>query len=160
MINKTIVLIAAHDKHRVIGKNGKMPWHFPDDLKHFRQVTEGHAVIMGRKTFEAIGKPLPNRQNIVLSRRKDLSFEGCDTAHTLQEAIEKAQDHLVFIIGGAQIYSQAIELADCLILTEIDTEFEGDAYFPEFDKSRYHASIKKELTKPYSALIKQYKRQK
>ncbi|MBQ7890254.1 MAG: dihydrofolate reductase [Erysipelotrichaceae bacterium] len=158
MKNKKIILIAAHDRKHVIGCQGKMPWHFPDDLKHFKQVTEGHCVIMGRKTFEAIGKALPNRQNIVLSRSKESSFEGCQTAKSLIEAIEIADSEIIYIIGGAQIYAQAIELADSLILTEIDAEFKGDAVFPDFNKSLYEEKTLQVFTAPYHAKIKKYRK--
>lgn len=158
MKNKKIILIAAHDRNHVIGYQGKMPWHFPDDLKHFKEMTEGHTVIMGRKTFESIGKALPNRQNIILTHQTHNSIEGCQTAKSLTEAIEMAVSELIYIIGGAQIYAQAIELADSLILTEIDAEFKGDAVFPDFNKSLYEEKTLQVFTAPYHAKIKKYRK--
>lgn len=135
-------------KNRVIGNQGKIPWHLPEDLKRFKQITMGHAIIMGRKTFESIGKPLPGRLNIVLSRTREFTttdgkniftpvWENGATAldaHSLDDAIRKAGDqNEVFVIGGAEIYRLALPLADKIYMTLIDQEFEGDTFFPEVD---------------------------
>jgi dihydrofolate reductase len=136
-----ISIIAALSKNHVIGINNQLPWRIPADLKHFKTVTMGHPVIMGRKTFESIGKPLPGRKNIVLSRG-DFKAEGIEVVKTLDQAIEKVKmenTDEVFIIGGAQIYEQAMSKAQRLYLTLIDKEIEGDAYFPKFNWNDYVA---------------------
>lgn len=125
-----IALIAAMGHNRVIGANGSMPWHLPADLKHFRRLTRGHAVVMGRKTYESIGKPLKGRTNIILSRKADLTIEGCHVAHSVSEAMAFAQD--LFVVGGAELYREFLPHADVLYLTRVDGAFEGDTFFPEF----------------------------
>lgn len=130
-----IILIAALSENRVIGKDNKLIWHIPDDLKHFKEKTSGHPVIMGRKTFESIGRLLPNRTNIIITRDKEYKVEGALIVHSLDEAISTAQKNTekeVFIIGGGQIFEQAIKIADKLYLTIIEGEFEGDAFFPDY----------------------------
>src|SRR5690606_28099551 len=110
-------------------------WHLPADLKHFKNLTTGHPIIMGRKTFESIGKPLPNRTNIVITRQEDFKPAGVLVAHSLNEGLMLAQqlDANIFVIGGAEIYKQAMFLADTIFLTEVHHEFEGDTFFPEID---------------------------
>jgi len=119
-----------------------MPWHLPADLKHFKQLTSGHPVIMGRRTFESIlatlGKPLPSRENIVITRSHEWSRAGCTIVHSFDAALAAAKNSPdVFVIGGAEIYALALPRADHLYLTEIDREFEGDTLFPEFDPSQW-----------------------
>jgi dihydrofolate reductase len=134
-------LIAACTPEYVIGKDGKMPWHLPPDLKHFQQLTMGHPVIMGRKTYESIGRPLKGRKNIVLSRNSELTVEGVSVVASLPEAFALAQDTSpsgqVFIIGGANVYQQALPVADTLHLTVIFQKYEGDTFFPKFDLSEW-----------------------
>ncbi len=129
-----ISLIAAMGKNRVIGVGGTLPWKLPADMKRFRWLTAHHPIIMGRKTFESIGKPLPNRTNIVVTRQPEFSALGCIITPSLEAAIEKAvaapgADE-IFIIGGGEIYKQAMNIAGRIYLTVIEKEFEGDAYFP------------------------------
>jgi dihydrofolate reductase len=133
-----ISLIAAMSKNRVIGINNTLPWHLPADLQHFKQLTLGHPIIMGRKTFESIGHALPGRTNLIISRSKYPAPANCTVVNSIEAAIDfcKVLDEL-FFIGGAQIYEQAIQLADCLYLTEIDTEITGDAHFPEIDSAHW-----------------------
>ncbi len=126
---KTIALIAAVAKNQVIGKNGTLPWHCPEDLRHFRRLTLGHTVIMGRKTFTSIGKPLPKRENIVISSRMQPQ-NGLIIARSLEEALDRAQSDPLFVIGGAMLFQQALPLADYLYLTQIDQDFAGDTHFP------------------------------
>jgi len=127
-------MVAAMAKNRIIGKDNQMPWHLPADLKHFKTVTMGKPVIMGRKTFESIGRPLPGRQNIVISRNNDYKAEGCDTVTSIEAAIDLVSDvEEVMIIGGGFLYSQMIEQADKLYLTFIELEVDGDTCFPEFE---------------------------
>lgn len=125
-------------KNRIIGVNNTLPWRCPEDLKHFKALTMGHHMIMGRKTFDSIGKPLPGRTTVVVTRNTDLQIEGCLVAHSLKEAIAVcAGDGEVFIVGGAELYRQATSLADTLYITEIQQDIEGDAYFPEFDMNAW-----------------------
>ncbi|RDH81674.1 MAG: type 3 dihydrofolate reductase [endosymbiont of Galathealinum brachiosum] len=128
-----ISLIAALDKNRLIGADNGMPWHLPADFKHFKEITMGKPVIMGRKTFESIGRPLPGRQNIVISRN-GFSADGITSVNSIDAALQLVSDiEEVMIIGGANIYQQMIEKSDRLYLTHVDAECEGDAWFPEFD---------------------------
>ena len=127
-----LAMIAAVAKNGVIGQGGALPWHLPEDMKHFRALTTGHAVIMGRKTFESIGRPLPKRRNIVITRARDRLITGCEVANDLLSAVALAEsdDACPFIIGGAAIYREAMHLATRLYLTEVDRDVEGDVYFP------------------------------
>ena len=131
-----ISIIVALDKNRGIGKNNKIPWHIPEDLKHFKEITMGHPVIMGRKTFESIGRPLPDRTNIVVTRDVNFKAPGCTIVHSLDEAINKAKEIVeeIFIIGGAEIFRQSIDKADKLYVTIIDKEFDVDTYFPDYEQ--------------------------
>lgn len=130
-----ITIIVAKSENHVIGNKNQLIWHLPNDLKRFKQLTSGHPIIMGRKTFESIGKPLPNRTNIVITRNKDWSSEGVLTVNSLEEAIQRGKEiHSdIFIIGGGNIYRQAMQRADALEVTEVHHEFEGDAFFPEIN---------------------------
>jgi len=127
-----ISLIAAMTRNRVIGKDNAMPWHLPADLAHFKRVTMGKPVIMGRNTYESIGRPLPGRKNIVISRRSDYSPEGCIVVNSVDAAIEQANSEEVMIIGGGQLYAELLPRADRLYLTLIDAELEGDTQFPDY----------------------------
>ena len=129
-----VSIIVAVAQNGTIGDKNSLLWHIKEDMRFFRTTTSGHAVIMGRKTFESLGsKPLPKRTNIVITRQ-DVEFEGAVTAHSLQEAIAMAEgDEEIFIIGGAQIYAQALECADRLYLTLVEKDYEGDTSFPEID---------------------------
>lgn len=133
----SIKLIAAIGKNRELGKNNSMMWDLPGDMRFFRTTTQGSAVIMGRKTYESIGRPLPKRENIVISRNVGLKIEGVKVVSSLKDAISAARGD-AFIIGGASVYAAAIPIADELILTEIDMEYPGaDVFFPEFDSELY-----------------------
>lgn len=133
-----ISIISALAKNRVIGINNTLPWRLPEDLKYFKSLTLGHHILMGRKTYESIGKPLPSRTTVIITRGSFLAPEGVKIAHSLQEAIEDCgDDHEIFFVGGAELYAQALPLADRLYLTEIQAEVEGDAWFPAFDKNRW-----------------------
>lgn len=136
------------DKNRLIGANGRLPWHLPDDMKWFREQTMGKPVIMGRKTFESIPerfRPLPGRHNIVLTHRRDYAAEGVTVVHTIEAALTAAGDVAeIVVIGGAELYTQLLPQADRLYLTQIDAEFDGDAYFPEFDLAVWHEIYRQE----------------
>ena len=139
-----ISIIAAVSKNGMIGVDNKLPWDLPKDLKRFKELTTGNVVIMGRKTYESIGKPLPNRINIVITRNKDFSVPGVLTAKSLQNALLKAGgEKEIFIIGGGEIYSQAISYSNKRYITEVDMEVEGDTTFPDIDKNRW--SLKEEV---------------
>ena len=121
-------------KNRVIGKDNQMPWHLPADLKHFKSVTMSKPIVMGRKTFESIGRPLPGRQNVIISRNKNFQAEGCDVVESIEAALALLVDSdEIMIIGGGFLNSQMIDMADRLHLTFIDLETDGDTHFPEFE---------------------------
>ncbi|MFD1425414.1 dihydrofolate reductase [Kroppenstedtia sanguinis] len=130
-----IRLIVAYANHRVIGRNGQMPWHLPNDLKHFKETTTGHTVVMGRKTYESIGKPLPRRRNVILTENPHFRAPaGVEVIHHPQEVTQLGD---LFIIGGAQLYEQFLPLADRLYITQIDLETEGDTFFPKWDPKEF-----------------------
>lgn len=131
-----ISIIAAVAANGVIGSGNALPWQLPEDLKRFKALTLGHPVVMGRKTFESIGRPLPGRRNIIVSRNAVFSADGCETAASLDAALASCAETTdeVFVIGGAQIYAEAMPLADRLYLTEIRMDFPGDAHFPVFNR--------------------------
>ena len=139
-----ISLIAAKSKNNVIGVKNDLPWHLSNDLKRFKDLTSGHAVVMGRKTMESIvgrlGRPLPNRHNIVLTRQ-NLELDGVQTVNSLDDL--KFIDQEVFVIGGAEVYKQTIDIADKLYITEVQTEVDGDAFFPVVDMSQWHEISRK-----------------
>ena len=131
-----LAIVVAMTPSRVIGKDGDLPWHIPEDLRHFRRVTMGHAILMGRTTHESIGRALPGRTNVVITRQRDKTFEGCLVAHGLQEAIDMARsggDEEPRVIGGGAIYALALPLATRLLLTEVQMDVQGDTFFPEID---------------------------
>ncbi len=141
-----VSLIAAVTPGRVIGKKGSgLLWHIPEDMRHFKELTTGHVVIMGRKTYETIGKALPNRVNIIITRDPNYRAEGAITVHSLEEALRLAQgktfeSNEIFIIGGGEIYEQAIGLADKLYLTLVHQNFEGDVFFPDYPEFKKEVS--------------------
>lgn len=139
MPHPRLTLIAAVARNRAIGLNNQLPWHLPEDLKHFRTVTQGHPVIMGRKTWESLPdsfRPLPGRLNLVMSRQKNYPAPGARMVASLSEALEAVnQTPEAFVIGGAELYAQALPQANRLILTEVETDVAGDAWFPEFDRT-------------------------
>jgi len=146
----TLSIIAAMNKNRVIGKNNQLPWHVPEDFKYFKDKTIKHAIVMGRKTYESVGVPLSNRNNIVLTRQKDFHPEGVTVFHSIDPIIEyKDSDEEVFVIGGSAIYGMLLPFVSKIYLTIIDKDCEGDTYFPKVDfendfkitsKSEWHKS--------------------
>lgn len=129
-----ITIIAAIGKNNELGKDNDLIWYLPADLKRFKKMTTGHTIIMGRNTFESIGKPLPNRRSVIITRNTSYQQEGCDVVHSLEAAIELIKDEeAAFIIGGAQIYKETIEkdLANQLDITQVHQDFEADVYFPK-----------------------------
>ena len=136
-MQKNITLIAAMGKNRAIGLDGRMPWHLPAELQHFKRATMGKAIVMGRKTWESIGRPLPGRQNIVISRNPEFTAEGADVCDSLDNAIDISETDEIMIIGGGQLYAAAMPLATGMILTLIDIEPEADTWFPEWDEGQW-----------------------
>ncbi|CAH0274705.1 Dihydrofolate reductase [Peribacillus sp. Bi96] len=137
-----ISLIVAMDQNRVIGKNNQLPWHLPADLQYFKKVTMGHPIVMGRKTFESIGRVLPGRENVIVTRNQDFKAEGCVVLHDILQIKTYADnsDQEVFVIGGAEIFKEILPVTDRLYITEIHETFEGDTFFPlinekEWDKT-------------------------
>ena len=127
-----ISIVVAFDQNRLIGKNNELPWHLPADLKHFKSITMGHHMVMGRKTFDSIGKPLPGRTSVVITRQHGLQIEGCIVVNNLEEALEYCKGQLeIFIVGGAEIFKWALPLCTDLYVTQIHHQFSGDTWFPE-----------------------------
>lgn len=151
-----ISLIVAVSQNGVIGTGGKLPWHFPADLKRFKEITLSHPIIMGRKTFESIGKPLPGRTNLVITHRKNFACCGALTAGSLEEALKLCEkESEVFVIGGAQIFKHALPVADRIYLTLIHQDFEGDARF-EWDRASWRETSREEFRSdslPYAFII-------
>ena len=141
---QTISLIAALGKNRVIGNENKLIWSIPADMKRFREITTGKPVIMGTKTFESIGRPLPKRKNIIITRDRDYKAEGCIVVNSPEESLKAAGDGEVMVMGGAQIYAEFLPMAHKMYLTFIDEEFEGDAYFPEYDENEWEEARREE----------------
>ena len=139
--NNMISLIAAVGKNYELGKDNKLIWHFKKDMEYFKEVTTGKTVVMGRKTYESIGRPLPNRRNIVITSRM---LEGVETVKTVDEILDMHDD--IFIIGGASIYEEFIKYADKIYLTLIDKEYDADTYFPTFDENQFKKTVIKEET--------------
>jgi dihydrofolate reductase len=135
-----IAIVVAIAEHNVIGKDNQLIWHLPADLRHFKQKTMGHPMIMGRKTFESIGKPLPGRTTIIVTRQEDYQAEGCIVVNSLEEAIAKGKEldsDQVSIVGGAEIYKQVLPYVDTLYLTEVHHAFDGDTFFPELKQEEW-----------------------
>ena len=156
-----INLIVAVDEKNGIGKNNQLPWHLPADLLHFKKLTTGFPIIMGRKTFDSIGRVLPNRRNIVISRQSNLEIIGAEVCGSLQGALELCKkENDIYIIGGAQIFEQALPLADCIFLTVIEHDFDADTFFPTLDKQTWEESsnsvYKPDEKNIYTYSFKQY----
>jgi len=132
-----ISIIVAYAKGRVIGKNGTIPWHLPNDSQYFKRTTTGHTVVMGRKTFESLRRPLPNRRNVVLTSSRTFAAPDVEVVHCVDDVLALGNRDDVFIIGGESIYRQFVEVADRLYITEIDVEVDGDTFFPEWDRESF-----------------------
>ncbi len=135
-------IVVATGKNGEIGKDNRLLWHLPADLKYFKNLTTGHPIIMGRHTFESIGKALPNRRNIIITRQSDYKANGVDVVHSLEEAINLVKDQPeVMVIGGADVYKQALPLAHRIYITRVDIEPEADRYFPEIDSDDWNIHV-------------------
>ena len=133
-----VTLIAALGRNRVIGRDGEMPWHLPEDLKHFKHTTMGHPMVMGRKTFESIGRVLPGRRTIVITRQPGWSHADVEAAHSLPEALSLAGPaNEVYVVGGGEVYAEALPFAQRLVLTEVHDSPEGDTWFPEWSPEKW-----------------------
>ncbi|KON87516.1 dihydrofolate reductase [Sporosarcina globispora] len=159
-----ISLMWAMDENRVIGKDNKLPWHLPEDLKFFKRTTMGHPIAMGRKTWDSIGRPLPGRENIVITRNESFSCEGCTVLNSIDELQKYSgeKEDEIFVIGGAEIFKAILPAADRLYLTMIYDQFEGDTYFPEVDMSEWDLLSREKGTRdeknPYDFEFLIYKR--
>ncbi|MEN0649574.1 dihydrofolate reductase [Caldifermentibacillus hisashii] len=159
-----ISFIVAMDRNGLIGNNNEIPWYLPDDLKRFKKITMGHPIVMGRKTFQSIGHPLPGRENIILTKNKNLSFEDCTVFHNQEDLLDYCQnkDGEVFIIGGADMFRIFLPFVEKLYVTKINQEFSGDVYFPELDWSHFQLVSKekgkKDEKNPYDYEYLLYKK--
>lgn len=152
MNNPKISIIACISKNRGLGFQNQLLFHIPADMERFRKLTTGHVILMGQKTYLSIGKPLPDRTNIIISNDQNFSADGIVVAHSIEEGLEKAKElesEEIFICGGASIYSQTIDLADKLYLTVVEDEPEADAFFPEYDRDNYKGKSNNESAKQY-----------
>jgi dihydrofolate reductase len=136
----TIILIAAVGANGVIGRDNDLPWRIREDLQHFKQLTLGHTLVMGRKTYDSIGRPLPGRRTVVVTRQPDWSADGVEVVHTVEEALK--QDGDIYVAGGGEIYRQALPYADRLELTEVDQSPDGDVTFPAFDRTEWRETAR------------------
>jgi dihydrofolate reductase len=143
-MTRQITLVVAMDAQRGIGVDNQLPWHLPEDLAHFKRVTLDRPIIMGRKTFDSIGRPLPKRRNIVVTRNRDWSHEGVEVAGSLEEAVALAGDTEASIIGGAQIFKESMAIADRMIVTHIDSVYRCDTFFPEIDPAVWTVTAREE----------------
>ena len=145
MTTLSLIVAIAHDQ--VIGVNNTLPWHLPEDLKRFRALTMGHHIIMGRKTYDSLGRLLPGRTTVIVTRNQDYKVEGALVAHSLTEAIALCKnDDEVFVIGGAELYQDALKLANKLYITQIDLKVEGDAFFPKFNGAEWQETLREAHT--------------
>lgn len=136
--------IVAMAENRIIGKDNKLPWHLPADLKHFKTITTGHPILMGRKTYESIGRPLPNRTNIIMTRDASYQAAGCIVVTSIEDALKQAAAHdagEIFVIGGAEIYKQLMPHIQRIYLTIVHQPFDGDVYFPELDMKKWEKVV-------------------
>lgn len=160
---RTLTMIAAAAENNALGKDNDLIWHISEDLKRFKRLTTGHAIIMGRKTFESMPKALPNRTNIVLTKRKDYQAKGAEVVHTVEDALELVKEDVQpFIIGGGQIYSLFMPLCDRIELTRVHHEFEADVYFPDIDLNEFEVIAEEYVSKteeqPYNYTYLTYKK--
>ena len=160
-----ISFVVAMDQNRVIGSNNDMPWHLPNDLQHFKNITTGHTIVMGRKTFDSIGRVLPNRKHIVLTRSEQSFPEEVEVVRNTDEILQYAKDHEaeeIFIIGGGELFKQMMPYVDKMYITLIEESFEGDVFFPEFDESEWELIEKekgeKDERNPYNYYFLTYER--
>jgi len=155
-----LILIAAMAANGIIGKNNSVPWHIPEEVAHFKNSTMGHTLIMGRKTLLSIGRALPGRQNIVLTTNKNFTFPDCTVAHTLHEGIASCHSDKIFIIGGETLYRQTISLADTILLSVLNRDYEGDTSFPKIPLKQFQLTSQSTETKANEFSLLTYQRRK
>lgn len=159
---KGLNLIWAMDRNGLIGKDNKMPWHLPAEFAYFRKVTTGHPIVMGRRTFESIGKPLPGRTNVIVTRNPDYAPKDCLVMHSTEQVLEQFGGQPIFIIGGGQIYRAFLPYAEKLFVTVIDHEFAGDEYFPTVDWTQWQLTAEEPGTRdeknPFDYSMRVYQR--
>ena len=154
-----LILIAAMASNRVIGRGNTIPWNVPGEQTRFKEITMGHSLIMGRKTWESIGKPLPGRCNIVVTRNPEFRAPGAEVVHSLEEGLTLTEaDEKIFVIGGSQLFRLSLEQADTLILTELEQEFAGDAFFPSFSCPPFELIRTEEVKEPVRYSVRTYQR--
>lgn len=142
-----VCLVAAVARNSIIGAGGKLPWHLPEDLRQFKQLTLGRPIIMGRRTWDSLGRPLPGRRNIVVTRQAGFGAPGAEVAASVADAVARcAGEALVFVIGGSELYAAALPIADRLVLTEIDRDYEGDTRFPAWDRAAWRVASREAHT--------------
>ena len=151
-------LIVAVAENGVIGRDNALPWHIPEDLRWFKQVTSGKTVVMGRKTFQSIGRPLPNRLNIVITRDPAFRAEGVTVAHSLDEALAKGGDGEILVIGGSSLFAEALSRADRFYLTEISRAYEGDVRFPDWDRAAWQETARRQAESDSAIAFVTYER--
>lgn len=147
-----ITIIVAKSNNGIIGKGGDLPWRLPEDLKRFKRLTTGNIVVMGRKTYDSIGRPLPNRKNIVISRNTLLKIDGVEVEYDLIDVLKRNKEENVYVIGGGQIYVEALPFSEKLEVTEVDVELVGDTSFPEIDSSQWKEIFREKRVDPESNL--------
>lgn len=159
-----INIVAAVSKNRVIGNNGKLPWSLPEDMKFFTKTTNSYPVVMGRKTFESIGRPLKNRINIILTRNENYKKENCIIYNNIEDVVKEFGEENLMVIGGEKIYDQFLPYADKMYITYIDEDFDGDTFFPEFDNKDWIKISEekgiKDSKNPYNYYFRIYKKNK
>ncbi|NBI28007.1 dihydrofolate reductase [Chengkuizengella marina] len=160
--HKNLSIIFAMDQNRLIGKDNQLPWRLPADLAFFKTTTLQHPVVMGRKTYESIGRPLPKRKNIILTQNKNFKAEGCTVVNTIEEALKQCNDEENFVIGGSEIYKLFLPYVNKLYVTQIEHVFDGDSYFPEIDEKIWEQTSKvrgiKDEKNPYDYYFITYER--
>ena len=156
-----VIIIVAVAKNNVIGRDGALPWHLPSDLRHFKKTTMGYPLIMGRKTYDSIGRPLPGRDNVVLTRNPELELPGCIVVHTMEEALDHCRtQEKVFIIGGADIFRLAMPMTDTIIYTALEREVEGDVFLDPIDTDTFEIVDRKMCDEEEPYQIIRYERKK
>jgi dihydrofolate reductase len=137
LMSVSISFIFAMDQNRAIGKDNRLPWHLPADLNFFKTVTTGHAILMGRKTYDSIGRPLPRRRNVILTKNAKFTAEGCEVIHSIDEVLEQFRDEELFVIGGTEMFRLFLPHVSRMYVTQIEHEFEADVFFPEMDMTEW-----------------------
>ncbi len=158
-----ISFVVAMDRHRAIGLHNQLPWHLPADLKYFRQLTSGHTIVMGRKTYESIGKPLPNRRNVILTQQVEFKADGCEIVHSIEELRHLDSEEECFVIGGAEVFKLLLPQANRMYITYIEHEFVADTFFPAFSSEDWklvsHVLGNKDEKNPYQYYFQIYEKQ-